>query len=246
MNRDLHEKPGMGFDPRALLNLLAGKKIFFGHQSVGYNIMSGMTAIQKNHHTQLRVVEGKDATIFDRSVFAHAPVGTNFDPGAKIDHFGRIMRQGPGNLADIAFFKFCYVDIISSTDVDALFRTYARMMDHLAITYPRTRFLHVTVPLQTQSRGIGGFLKQLMHKEHNVKRNAYNRLLKAAYDPADVFDLAAFESTKPDGSREEQKGAGTGIWCLAPEYTEDGGHLNERGSEFIALRFLAWLAEAAR
>lgn len=59
---------------------LAGKKIFFGHQSVGYDIMEGVSALQKEHPSiRLTIVETTDPSRFDGPVFAHAQVGRNLN-----------------------------------------------------------------------------------------------------------------------------------------------------------------------
>ena len=58
-------------------------------------------------------------------MFAHSPIGTNMDPGSKIARFREIMDSGVGQAADIAFFKFCFIDVDHDTDIDALFESYA-------------------------------------------------------------------------------------------------------------------------
>ena len=57
-----------------------------------------------------------------------------------------------------------------------------------------------------------------------------------------LFDLAAVESTRPDGSRVFFERAGTPVYYLAPEYTNDGGHLIGAGRRSAAEALLATLA----
>ena len=57
-----------------------------------------------------------------------------------------------------------------------------------------------------------------------------------------MFDLAAYESTGPDGGRAGVMRDGQAIPALAPGWTDDGGHLNAAGRQRIAEQFLAFLA----
>ena len=78
----------------------------------------------------------------------------------------------------------------------------------------------------------------------NVKRNEYNALLKSEYEGKDpILDLAAVESTYPDGKRESFEHDGKVVYALIPGYTYDGGHLNEIGRYRAANELLKVLSE---
>jgi hypothetical protein len=57
-----------------------------------------------------------------------------------------------------------------------------------------------------------------------------------------VFDLAAIESTRPDGGRETFEVEGRQVPALVPAYTDDGGHLNGPAAERVARQLVALLA----
>jgi hypothetical protein len=72
-----------------------------------------------------------------------------------------------------------------------------------------------------------------------VRREQFNELMRAEYGPKELFDLAKFESTYPDGTRER---GDKSHFALVPDYTDDGGHLNARGREVICVQWLDFLS----
>jgi len=62
-----------------------------------------------------------------------------------------------------------------------------------------------------------------------------------------LFDIAEIESTLPDGSKVTYDYMGNTYYALAPQYTNDGGHLNEAGRRIVvAQQLLLFLARLAR
>jgi len=234
---------------------LARKKIFFGHQSVGYNIIDGITDIINEHdYIQLNVAEAREPAAFDRPIFAHSQVGRNTDPISKIESFRNIMDAGVGNKVDIAFFKFCYVDMMRDSDPQEIFGSYSAAMEDLKGRYPETTFLHVTVPVCSVPKGAKKNLKQSVKRligrpgilDDNLVRQNYNALLNDAYSKTEpVFDLALIESIRPGGFRCYAAKGDEKAFVMAPEDTEDGGHLNGRGRKKIAAQLLIILAQIA-
>ena len=111
--------------PQEKWDELASKKIYFGHQSVGYNIIDGINDIMKEiPEIRLNIKETKDPSNFSIGVFAHSSVGRNCDPKSKIDDFKKIMKSGLADKVDIAFFKFCYVDVRRDLDIIHVFNYY--------------------------------------------------------------------------------------------------------------------------
>ncbi|MFW6139298.1 MAG: SGNH/GDSL hydrolase family protein [Spirochaetota bacterium] len=230
---------------------VAGYTIFFGHQSVGYNIIDGIQDIlneNKNGNIHLNIVETADAEDFTAPVFAHARVGTNTQPISKVDAFARVIKDGIGSKADIAFFKLCYVDFDAESNVHKVFDYYKTKMAELKKRYPRLTFVHVTVPLTTCQTGLKAAVKKILGRslwgyEDNIKRNQFNDLLRKQYSEDNLlFDLALIESTFPDGTRNVQKKDSQSFYALVPEYTDDGGHLNEKGRRIVAEQLLVFLA----
>ena len=60
----------------------------------------------------------------------------------------------------------------------------------------------------------------------------------------ETADIAYFESTYPDGKRSTFTKEGKSYFDLAPEYTYDDGHLNEKGRQWVAEHLLNFLATA--
>ena len=234
---------------------LAGQKIFFGHQSVGYNIIDGVSDVMNERdYIKLNVLESHKPAVFDQPILAHSQVGRNTDPISKIESFVDIMDAGAGGKVDVAFFKFCYVDIMRDSNPQKIFDAYSAAIEDLKEQYPQIRFIHVTVPLRSIPKGAGKNLKQSVKLligmpgvlDDNMMRQRYNKLLRDAYSETEpFFDLALIESVNPDGYRCYAAKGAEKIDFMASEYTEDGGHLNAEGRKKIAEQLLIILAEAA-
>ena len=228
---------------------LSKKRIYFGHQSVGFNIIDGIKYVMKeNPQIKLNIVETNDPSEFNTPLFAHSRVGKNMDPRSKIDAFANFMEKGIGDNANIAFFKFCYVDVTARTVIDKVFDDYKNTMSRLKESYPRTKFIHMSVPLTVRQTGIKAWIKKLIGRPisgyyDNIKRNQFNELLRKEYNGKEpVFDLAMIESTFPDGSRSSFTKEGRSYYSLVSDYTDDGGHLNDKGRKIIAEQLLILLS----
>jgi hypothetical protein len=235
---------------REKMELLAKRRIFFGHQSVGYNIVDGVREIAaRNSTTPFRIAESRDLPPAPVAGFFHAPVGRNTDPVGKIRDFDQVVRHGTG--IDIAFMKFCFVDFDEKTDVDAVFGEYKAALAKLEKDFPATTFVHLTVPLTSPEKGIRPALKRLLGRSvrgdlDNLARERFNTLIRREYGNREpLFDLAYFESTSAKGSRASGAVHGEKYYVLRDEYTSDGGHLNEEGRRSIAGQLLIFLASLA-
>ena len=236
--------------PNSSWEKLSQKKIYFGHQSVGFNIIDGIKDLMKeNQQIKLNIVETSEPEALDNPLFAHSRVGSNMDPKSKTDAFASLMDKGIGDRADIAFFKFCYVDIGGQTHVQEIFTHYKDTLVRLRAKYPKTTFVHVTVSLGTSIATLKTRIKTLMGKKDiweydaNIRKNEFNDLLRKEYSGKEpIFDLAYVESTFPDGRRSTFTKAGETYYSMAPEYTYDDGHLNETGRKRAAEQLLVLLA----
>lgn len=228
---------------------LAARRVFFGHQSVGADIIAGMSAIgSARPEIALRIVEAAVSEIPASPGIYHARIGSNRDPASKAAAFAAAVEAAR---PDIALFKYCYVDVGTDTDAESLFEAYRRTMSALRTRVPATLFCHVTVPLTTQETWKGVLRARLGRRatqgDANMVRARYNRLLLDAFAGKEpVFDLARLESTRPDGSRVFFRRNGAHVYGLDPAYTPDGGHLNDAGRQRVAAEFLAFLAGVAR
>jgi hypothetical protein len=232
---------------------LSQKKIYFGHQSVGNNIVDGIKEIMKdNPRIKLNIVETDNSQNFNAPIFMHSPIGKNMDPASKSVDFSGKMAHGLGNKLDIAFFKFCYIDIMASTDAQKVFTGYQDSLSQTKKSFPNLTIIHVTTPLRViQADGPRTWIKRILGRpiggySDNIKREQFNALLRKEYAGKEpFFDLAAIESTHPDGSRLSFTHKGSTAFALVPSYTNDGGHLNETGRKQVAEQLLILLANIA-
>ncbi|MBW8905944.1 MAG: SGNH/GDSL hydrolase family protein [Betaproteobacteria bacterium] len=235
---------------RSDLTLLAEKRMYFAHQSVGANLLEGVAMLSREAGVPLRIQEASNAAGLAPGTLAHFFVPENGDPLGKLANFKKAL--GGGSAADIALIKFCYVDIDAATDASALFAHYQETLAELRAANPRTTFVHVTLPLTTAQSGWKALAKRLLGRApygtiENVRREQYNALMRRAYVGREpLFDLARIESTAPDGSAVTVAWAGAVAPAMASAYTDDGGHLNEKGRRVAARALLAVLAQAAR
>lgn len=93
------------------------------------------------------------------------------------------------------------------------------------------------------SAGIHGLLGRLTRPMRNALRTQYNDMLRAAYAGREpIFDLAAVESTRADGTREYGTSHGQPVYALAREWSADDGHLNALGRRRAPKQLLITLA----
>lgn len=239
--------------PDAVWQKLSKKKIYFAHQSVGFNIMEGVQDVMDEHpEIKLNIVETADQSDFKAGLIAHSRVGKNVDPESKINEFVAFINNGIGKKADAAALKFCYVDISAKTDVSQVFSDYDHATAQLKKKYPDMAIIHFTEPLTVSKSTWKTWIKKIIKKndiweyDDNIKRNEYNDLLRKKYEGREpILDIATIQSTYPDGTRSTFEKDGKTYFAMVPEYSTDGGHLNEPGRKKVAEQFLILLASLA-
>lgn len=222
------------------IDKLADKYIYFGHQSVGKNILDGIA------ESGINIQISEITEIGDKNTgFIHSYIGENTNPLSKLEDFSETIKSINGEI-DISIIKFCYIDFNENTDIQSLLSNYMKVFDQLHDDYPGILFVHMTIPLVEQQNGIKAFVKRILKRPiygstENLVRQDFNALLRENY--ANIFDLAAIESTRPDGTRLEHMLKGRKYYSLYPGYTDDGGHLNETGRRIVAYELLKYLSE---
>ncbi len=244
--RRVAERRGVTVLP-ACWQRIAGLRIYFGHMSVGTNIVDGLRELSAEApDARLNIVETKNPAEVRGPVFAHSRIGSNGEPIAKLRAFVNAMDAEAGEV-DLAFFKLCFVDVTAGTDVRAVFEAYRSAMAGLRQRRPERLIAHVTVPLTTMGGGLKARMKRWLGGTpngyaDNAARAEYNSLLRSAYSGKEpLFDLAAAESLAPDGRPTEFSHGGRTCQALAPAFTEDGGHLNRPGRRQAAVRLAEML-----
>lgn len=228
---------------------LSQKKIYFGHQSVGDNIVDGINNImESNDAIKFNIRKLNDVQTFNAPVFAHSYIGKNGDIDSKLTDFSKNIQNGIGDEVDIAFLKLCFWDVRKKTNVDEAFNQYKKTITSLQKKYPDTIFVHLTVPLMAHSEGIIDKIKRVIKPDNsdldNIKRNELNKLIVQEYEGKEpLFDVALVESTLPDGRRAIFSKDGIDYYYLPDEYTNDGAHLNEEARKYVAEQLLISLAK---
>lgn len=235
------------------LETLGNSRIYFGHMSVGANVIDGIKELQnRTGKAPVNIVERGAMDNLPDNFLLHSPVGENSKPLSKCIDFRSVIQTELKDKIDYALFKFCYIDFNENTDVEALFADYRKIMDELVVDYPDITFIHVTTPLRSVDFGMGVWIREMLGRENrskikNIQRNRFNQLIRSTYGDQPILDLAAAESTYPDGRRHTFKYQGDEVYyALIEEYTNDGGHLNDTGKRKVAADFISSLAEIIR
>jgi len=236
-----------GIDISDVLQMISSKKIIFGHQSVGRNILSGINQLEAETGIKLNIIESRDFKGIRELSFIHFRVGVNKDAVSKINDFKSIMEDVSKDSGSIAFFKFCYVDIREENDIDSIFKYYKENMLYLKEKYPDTKLILFTVPLKALQKGPKALVKKMLMMPvggvmDNIKRDRFNNMmLKELENEFPIFDIAKVESTLPDGTPFTFKRKGKQYPCMPDIYTYDGGHLTKLGEKVVAHNLINFL-----
>lgn len=224
--------------------------VFFAHQSVGVNVLDGVTTVYQGHGLPALPVAETTGGGAPGAGLLHIRIGKNGDPLGKIAAFDSMIRNGLGDDIDVAILKLCYADVRRGDDVDAIFTAYRDTLAALQRDYPDVTFVAATVPLNVKRSPVDTVKVWLgranrLDPEHNTLREQLNTMLRNEYaDTGLLFDVAALESTSPDGSRITGRHDGKLYYALDKAYASDSGHLNTVGAARVAEGFLAVLATA--
>lgn len=247
---EMNNVPSISESTRKELRAIQNKKIIFAHHSVGKNILDGLHDIMMEAGIDINVVSINHNVPKDKLKFVDFNPGKNTQPKTKIDSFvSKIQELGSDYVPDIAFMKFCYIDFLQETDVDAVFTYYKKNLIMLKNKRPDIKFVHFTAPLMKRSDDFKVKIMRLIGRDHwidvtNVKRAKFNELLLKTFSNDPVFDIAKIESTHLDGSRQEFLYKEQTYNSMVPEYTDDGGHLNILGQRVVAKEFIHFLAHS--
>jgi lysophospholipase L1-like esterase len=228
---------------------LADARIYFGHQSVGSNIVEGLRDLSAARAgSQLRITRSRERSA-GVPALVEFTIGENGRPESKMKDFAAALQQIDDSAAAIAVFKYCYLDITPETNVEQLFASHRKALQEMRARHPNLTFVHVTAPLTRLESGPRFLAKRLLGKpttrDANVRRNRFNAMLREEYAGEPMFDLAMVESTRPNGSRSFFNEGSDTVYTLAPELTSDGGHLNAAGRRAAAREFGAVIGRIA-
>lgn len=221
---------------------LEKKRVVFGHQSVGLNILRGVQTLAVREAAHFRVTEARDLSAAGNIV--HFNVGTNGDPLSKLKDFASILRSGPTADVDVAMMKLCYIDFEGDVDPARMAEQYIATLDGLGVDFPHIQFVAFTAPLTVAQTGPKAWAKRVLGRTpagyaENVRRKQFNDRLRARYKPEGrLFDLAQIEVQ----SAATDSYLGQPFEALSPALTSDGGHLNAEGERVVGAQLLEFLA----
>jgi hypothetical protein len=214
---------------QADLEVVSQARMLFGHQSVGRDLLAGLQELAVDAGVALRVEEIDGLPSDEGPGLFHSNIGENGDPDSKCEVFASLLTRRERPAYDMAMMKFCYVDLGRETTIEAaaLLDRYARLVDQLREQRPDVGIMHISLPLRADPPGKKTFVKRLLGRPteedaDNVLRNAFNDGLRKRFAGEAFFDLAAVESTLPDGTRSSFSRDGRTIHTLTQEYTTAG------------------------
>lgn len=230
--RLLSVSPSGGALTAQKLTALKSKRILFGHQSVGANMVDGIPALYSSYSVSSPTIISNLSQINSASggFFAEFYVGENGDPVGKTADFNATVRQYASKL-DFALMKFCFIDILDGVNVNQVFNAYRSVMDGLVNDFPAIKFVYTTAALDEYNI------------DNAVTREQLNTLIRNQYaSTGRLFDLAAVESTRPNGTRVSGTSGGNTYYQLYDSYSSDGGHLNATGEQVLDTALFTLLA----
>lgn len=216
--------------PQEFLDKARLKGIYFGHQSVGCNMLDGLDELSNTNakRYKIEIVENPQPSWFDsHGGIGHNPIGENGNPASKVKDFvDQMNRRGFGHHASAGMMKICFVDITPGTNIDSLFSTYRQAMDGLERSCPKTTLVWWTAPI--------------VRAGNNSRREAFNNLVRSYCRSHNkvLFDIADIESCSPTG----QKRVINGLPVLDASYSEDGEHPDSHAGKLRLARAYWWLA----
>jgi hypothetical protein len=238
--------------PQAAWDHVAALKMYFGHQSVGDNLVEGVREVAKDHPgIAIQIAKLGETPRFDGPGFLESKIGKNGDPATKTDRFAELVDGGLAVDGAVLFHKYCYGDFWDpeGPKVGEVFEHYKTTMARLRKDHPGVVFVHFTIPLGAPRLGFKTRVKKMLGGEigeyrNNIRNDEFNELMRREYGGKEpLFDLARAEATRPDGTLETFTYRDRTYETLVPQFTNDDGHLNEQGRRQVAGQFLVFLAE---
>ena len=234
------------------LKIVGSKRVYFGHQSVGNNLILGLKDIQTAcGDFSLKFINLANITDLKGPFFAESMIGENTQPIGKCEAFAAAVKNAKVEPFDLALMKFCFVDFNPRTNVNEVLEAYCAAVDSLKKAFPHTTIVHMTVPLTANVATWKAIVKKIIGRgddsdESNLVRAQFSALMMDRFKGEPVFDIAKIESTFPDGTRSTTNVGGKEVYTLVKDFTEDGGHLNSQGRVIAAREMLRVLGAAAR
>lgn len=174
-----------------------GKRTIFGHQSVGMQVLQGVSMLAGQLGVSNPSFPDYEATTLPSSggMLAHFYAGSNGNPFSKLDEFEAHLRGGLAAQVDIVVLKFCYADLRNSSShtPQQMFDAYKIWCDTIETDFPTLTIIYATeaIVMGENSDGV-----------HNARRQVFNNLIRAEYaSTGRLWDVANIQSTDPIGNK---------------------------------------------
>src|SRR5690606_10728043 len=175
---------------RADLEVIANARIFFGHQSVGRDLLAAIESLSKEAGVTLPIVPLRAGAAPEGKGLFHANVGRNREPDLKLAEFVAA-AGGAEQPFDMALLKFCYLDLGEDSkekSPENLFGRYKRDMSRLQADHPKLALLHTTMPLMSDPPGWKTTVKRWIgwptwRDDAHQRRAAYNQQIRESFGP---------------------------------------------------------------
>ncbi len=221
--------------PLRYLDAARNLKCYFGHQSVGGNILEGLEnlAAKEPVRYKLGIVESPPAGWFKANTgLGHDQIGENGQPESKVRDFAARLRKRPAHGAnlDLALMKICFVDISPDTDVKKVWGNYLETMQSLKKEFPNLKLVFCTCPI--------------VSTQDNNRREQFNNEVRTYCKKSGdlLFDIADIESYTPQGALCQLNSQR----ALCRLYSEDNEHPDSpAGKKRLALAWWWLMARAA-
>jgi hypothetical protein len=225
------------------------RRVFFAHQSVGADIITGLMAwAARDPRLRLRIEHDSTAAALARPGLVHTTYGTNGDPQGKLMALQTLLAGGIGSVADVVIAKFCFLDLGDAGSGARLLPIYRQTMDTLHARYPHATLVYTTAALTAGEPAWRSGLKALTGRPtanaRNAERAVFNAGVRLSYGHSgQLFDLAAREAGVSEATA--RRTSGEAVEQLLRAYTTDGGHLTPAASQIMAGHLLLLLASLA-
>jgi hypothetical protein len=113
------------------------KKIYFGHRSVGNNIVDGIKdLIKANSHVKLNIVEPTDTFNSKVGFFMHSLIEQNASPQSIANDSEQLLNEKGGGYFDIVLLRF--TPFYDKKEMLDIFADYKKTLSQLKKKYPKT------------------------------------------------------------------------------------------------------------
>lgn len=173
------------------------KRTVFGHQSVGYQVLQGVTMLAGELGLSNPTYPDIESTSLPSTggFLAHFYAGTNGNAYTKTAEFLSHLQSGLAAQVDIVVLKFCYADLRSGSGYTPaqMFAEYKAWVNAVESQFPHIAVIYATEAIVMGENSDGA---------NNGLRQTFNNLVRAEYGASGrLWDVAGIQSTDPDGNK---------------------------------------------